>query len=302
MSPRRRQRDRIHGATTALSLIAAAVAGTGCETIGQDLGDLAKGIFAPTPAEAARMAVDPHDPDRRREGTLMLANASFGGAPAYLTMYRDYVQNDRDPLVKAVAIRALARHGSAEDAALIAPRLRHENVQVRWEAAKGLQRLHDPGVVPDLLRTVGTVEEHSSVRVAAATALGQYAEDRVFQGLVGALDARELSVNVVAEDALRILTGRSFGLDPRPWLNWYNGAADTAFDGRLEYLYPTYQREETLLEKLAFWTSRHDEEPAPPAGLRPRSERRTYEDDEEPGGGDVAAGEEPGGAAGGVDD
>ncbi len=291
MSPRRRQRIRLHRAATALSLIAAAVAGAGCETIGQELENLSKGIFAPTPGEAARMAIDPHDPDRRREGTLLLANASWGGAPAYLMMYRDYVQNDSDPLVKAVAIRALARHGSAEDAALIAPRLRHDNVQVRWEAAKGLQRLHDPGVVPDLLHTLGTVEEHSSVRVAAATALGQYAEDRVFQGLVGALDARELSVNVVAEDALRVLTGRSFGLDPRPWLNWYNGAADTAFDGRLEYLYPTYQREETLLEKLAFWTSRHYEQPAPPAGLRPRSERRTYED-----------GEAPGGADGGVDD
>ncbi len=291
----------MHRAATVLSLTAAALVGAGCETIGQELDDIAKGIFAPTPAEAARMAVDPHDPDRRREGTLLLGNASWGGAPAYLTMYRDYVEHDRDPLVKAVAIRALARHGFAEDAAIIAPRLRHDNVQVRWEAAKGLQRLHDPGVAPDLLRTLGTLDEHSDVRVAAATALGQYAEDQVFQGLVGALDARELSVNIAAEDALRVLTGRTFGLDPRPWLNWYNGAADTAFDGRLEYLYPTYQRDATLMEKLAFWKSRRYEQPAPPAGLRPRSERRTYENDGEPGGGDGADGEAPGGAAGGAD-
>ena len=56
---------------------------TGCDTIGADLDALAKGFMPPTPEQAAAWAFD-RDPDRRREGTLLLANAPFGGNPPYL--------------------------------------------------------------------------------------------------------------------------------------------------------------------------------------------------------------------------
>jgi hypothetical protein len=263
-----------------MSAVVAASLGGGCETISQDFNDLAKGIVAPTPRAAAEMALDQHDPDRRREGTLLLANAPWGGNPTYLRMYRDYVQFDNDPLVKATAIRALAKHGVAEDAPLLAPHLVNDNVQVRWEAAKGLQRLHNPVVVPDLLATLGREDEHSDVRVAAACALGQYPEDRVFQGLVAALDVRELAVNIQAGRSLGLLTGQDFGLEPRAWLEWYNSVEGDRFAGGGEYLYPTYHRELSWLEKLAFWSVRVEEHPAPPAGLRPSDERRTYGDEE----------------------
>lgn len=272
-------------------LVMAAIGAAGCETISQDFGDLAKGFMPPTPAEAARMAIDPDDPDRRREGTLLLANAPFGGTDVYLAMYRDYVEHETNPLVKAVAIRALARHGTPDDAALLAARLEDPNVQVRWEAAKGLQRLHDPSSVPALLETLRDIEEHADVRVAAAIALGQYPEDRAAQGLIAALDARELSVNRAAERSLGLLTGQDLGTDPRAWFTWYTAHTADAFAGRQEYLYPTYQREDTWLERIAFWTSRQEEQPAAPAGLRPSSERRTYEDgDEEPDAGGEGAG------------
>ena len=195
-------------------------------------------------------------------------------------MYRDYVENETNPLVKAVAIRALGRHGTPEDAKLIAARLDEESVQVRWEAVKALQRLHQPAVVPSLLDVLRRAGEHSDVRVDAAVALGQYPQDRVFQGLVAALDARELAVNVAAERSLRMLTGQELGSDPRTWLNWYNAHADDPFEAGLEYLYPTYRRKESFFEKLAFWSRRNFEQPAPPIGLRPLSERRTYEDEE----------------------
>jgi HEAT repeat protein len=276
-------------AVVAGALVAAALA-TGCETLGQDLNDLAKSLVPPSPAEAARMALDPHDPDRRREGTLLLGNSDFGGAEPYLRMYRDYIQTEGDPLVKAVAVRALARHGSPEDAELIAAQLEHPNVQVRWEAAKGLQRLHNPRVVPELLAVLRRVDEHADVRTDAALALGQYPEDRVFQGLVAALDARELALNVAAERSLSTITGESHGLDPRAWLNWYNAKDDNAFAGRQEYLYPTYRRKESWYEKLAFWSPKNFEQPAPPAGLRPLSERSTYEDDDDEGGAGEADG------------
>src|SRR5678816_4886273 len=86
----------------------------GCDTIGQDVGDLSSSFMPPKPADAARMMLDPHDPDKRREGTVLIANSPFGGAEVYLRAYRDYIQHETNPLVKAEAIRALGRHGSAE--------------------------------------------------------------------------------------------------------------------------------------------------------------------------------------------
>jgi HEAT repeat protein len=251
----------------------------GCESAGRDLADLADGIIAPTPAEAARMALDPNDPDERRKGTLLLANAPFGGNPAYLRMFRDYVENESNPLVKSMAIRGLARHGEPADAVLIAGQLGNPSVQVRWEAAKGLQRLHNPEVVPALLRVLRTPDEQSDVLIAAATALGQYPEDRVFQALVALLDHRELAANVAAEDALHTLTGQSFELDQRAWLDWYNARSGDRFAGGIEYLYPTYQRKQSWLEGIAFWSTPLREHPSQPAGLGPESERRTYEDE-----------------------
>ncbi len=265
-------------ANLAATIVLAVPALAGCETINQDLGDLAKGFMPPSPAEAARMALDPHDADRRREGTLLLCNAPFGAADVYLAMYRDYVAHEQDPLVKAVAVRALGRHGAPQDATLLVGQAAHESVQVRWEVAKSLQRLHHPAAVPALLGFLRDEEEHADVRVAAAIALGQYPEDRVVQGLIAALDARELSINLAAKQSLEVLTGQTLGPEPRPWFSWYNARTDDPFAGRREYLYPTYHREDTFLEKIAFWSSRVEEQPAPPAGLRPSSERSTYGD------------------------
>jgi hypothetical protein len=259
-------------------VVSCAVAG--CTTIKQDFDDFAESLTPRTPAEAARMMVDPHDPDDRRRGTVLIANSPFGGADAYVAVYRDRVEHETDPLVKAASITALGRYGEPDDAPAIAACLDDEQFQVRWEAAKALQRIHNPIVVPDLLRVLRAGGEQADIRVAAAVALGQYPQDRVFQGLVGALDARELSVNAAARESLTTLTGQDFQLEPTAWLNWYN-SVERPFEGQRGYLYPTYHRRETWLEKLAFWSSKTYEQPAPPAGLEPPP-RRTYEDDEVP--------------------
>ncbi len=266
-------------APTALAAAAAALVPlAGCDSIGQDFADLGKSLTPPTPREAAEQMLDPHDPDARREGTVLISNSPFGGVDVYLRTYRDRVMYETDPLVKAVSIQALARHGTPEDAPLIAQQLvEEENIQARWEAAKGLQRIHNPVVVPDLLGVLRNVEEHTDVRAAAADALGQYPEDRVFQGLVAALDARELAVNISSQHSLYALTGVDFGLDPRLWLSWYNSVGSDPFAGQLEYLFPTYHRRDTWLEKLAFWSTRVEEQPSPPAGLDSTSGKRTYE-------------------------
>jgi hypothetical protein len=264
--------------TAALSMLG------GCETIGQDFNDIASAIKPTTPTEAAKMMMDPYNADNRREGTTLISNAPWGGVDIYVKAYRDKVLNEPDPIAKAAAIRALARWGEPADALRIGGKnLVDPNFQVRWEAAKGLQRLHNPAVIPDLLIVLRD-DETTDVRVAAAIALGQYPEDRVFQGLVGALDARELAVNEAAENSLHLLTGQSFDMDSHRWLTWYNGqtAAGHAFANQGQYLYPTYYRDDLWWEKLEFWTTRNWEKPAPPAGLRPKSERSTYQDETPP--------------------
>jgi hypothetical protein len=262
-----------------IALAIAAMCGlpnAGCDTIGQDVKDFTGGLFPPSPSEAATMMFDPYDPDQRREGIVWISNSPFGGGDVYLKAYRDFVAEDLDPGVRAAAIAALARYGEPADADLITPHLTDANRHVRWEAARGLQRLHHPPAVPPLLTVLRDPDETVDVRTEAALALGQYPEDRVFQELLDALDSPDLSVNSAASKSLATLTGQNFGLEPEPWFDWYQAQA-APFEHQVEYLYPTFSREETFLEKLVFWSKKTFEQPGPPAGLRPEGERSTYD-------------------------
>lgn len=263
-----------------LLLIAAPLSLPACDRVSQDLNDVTSSFFPPSPAEAARMMLDPYDPDRRREGTTLISNAPFGGEEIYLSAYRDNAQNESDPLVKASGLNALGRHGSPEDGVILAENLKHENVQVRWAAARALQRIHNPAAVRPMLASLGDVQEHVDVRMALAVALGQYPEESVFQGLVAALSARELALNLAAERSLELVTGQELGNDPRAWLAWRRSTTEP-FAGQRDYLFPTYSRKPTFVEWMTFWNKQIWEQPAPPAGLRPVTQRDTYPTDAE---------------------
>lgn len=277
-------RQRVH----VVSGFILALAAGGC--VFDDFKELGNTLTPKTPRQAAIEALDPYNTDLRREGVVLLSNAPFGGADIYLEMYRDYVENETDPLVRAAAITALGRHGTPEDALLIAPWVSEsvtENENVRWSAAKALQRLHQPEVIPVLLKVVTSEDDNGEVKAAAATALGQYPEDRVFQALLVAIDDRRLSVNVSAAESLALLTGQGYGVDRIKWQRWYDGLPDpgAAFAHQEEYFYPTYSRDKLWFEYITFWIQGSYEQPSAPAGLRPQSERRTWE--ESPGGGEV---------------
>jgi len=254
-----------------------------CSCIADDLSEIGRVFNTPTPEEAARDALDPYDPNKRREGVVLLSTATFGGAAPYMKLYRDYTEHDPDPLVKAAAITALGRHGTPEDAALIAPWLsmeRSSHQHVRWCAALALQRLHDPGVVPDLIRSLTDAREVSEVHEAVCVALGQYPEDRVVQGLLSSLDARELAVTTAAGQSMHLLTGQDWGTDASAWSTWYRGELDGGkpFAGQLEYLYPTYRRDKVWWEHVAFWIDQRWEVPQPPAGIPSAARRTTWGD------------------------
>ena len=259
---------------------------SGC--IVDDFNDMGEGFIPISPRDAALMAVDQYNPDHRRQGITLLANSNFGGAPEYLAMYRDYVAEDRDPLVRAAAMKALARFGSGDDAKLIAmwlSRTNTQSTQVRRAAAIALQRLHNTAVVPILLRSLSDSDEENQVRTAVATALGQYPENQVFVGLIAALQANDLAINKAASESLCILTGQVFGTDWDAWYEWGQRVVDTntaLFAAKSEFQYPTYRYESRWWDSIVFWDNKINERPDVPAGLKEQTRKTTYDDGTDP--------------------
>jgi len=253
--------------------------------VSDDFDDMVAGFTPPTPSQSALMAVDQYDPDVRRRGLTLLSNSTFGGSAVYLNMYRDYIAEDRDPLVRAAAIKALARFGESDDAMLILPWLSRKStmsVQVRRAAANAMQRLHYPPVVPALLRSLSDKDEESQVRAAVATALGQYPENQVFMGLIAALRTTDLSINLFAAQSLHMLTGQTFGTDWDAWFEWGDYVSKTGqdvFEAKSDYQYPTYQHDQRWWDRITFWEYRIHERPDYPAGLKEAATKSTYDDE-----------------------
>jgi len=224
-------------------------------------------IFSPPgPEQAARWAADPYDPDKRQRGMLLLANAPWGGADVYLRFYKEALKDD-DAAVRAVACRAIGRHGMESDVPLVAAELTDAEPIVRREAAKALQRLHNPIAIAPLLSAISPrSEDDAETRSEACQALGQYADNQVVQGLIGALRDRRLLVNQAALNSLVILTGQDFGFDVGSWLQWAS-QTDDVFAGRGLYVYPVYRRNYRFLEYFIPWMQPPNETASTPAGL-----------------------------------
>lgn len=220
-----------------------------------------------SPAEAASWASDPHDADKRARGVNLLANAPFGGADAYLNLYRERIKDDSAP-VRAVAARSLGLHGSPDDVPLIAPLLTQDAVIVRLEAARALQRLHNPVAVAPLIQRLEVAKEpEPQVRAEAASALGQYAEGKSLQALIAALGDASLVVNSSAHESLRTLTGNDeLGMDRKAWTTWAK-AAEKPFAGRRAYVYPVFNREGRWLDYIPFAPPVPNETASTPVGF-----------------------------------
>lgn len=223
-------------------------------------------LAPPAPAEAADMALDREDSDRRLRGTLLLANAPWGGDDIYLTMYRDYIA-DEEPAIRAAATRALGNHGLVQDAPIIAGMLSDPSPIVRVEAARALQRIHNPAVIPAMLaRLDDDIEPEADIRAELAHGLGQYAEFSVVQALIGALADRQLRVTHASRESLRTLTGQDFGFDRGEWTRWASAAEDP-FAARSAYVYPVFDRPRRLWEYLPFVPPPPNEQESTPLGL-----------------------------------
>lgn len=235
-------------------------------------------LFAPpSPTEAAAMAVNEFSADDRQLGILLLANAPWGGAEVYVRLYRLGL-DDEDGAVRTAAVRAIGLHGSPDDAERIGELLEDPDRLVRWEASRSLQRLHNPAVIATLITTSSDLNEPEvPVRAGAATALGQYAEPRVLDALILALDDPDLTVNAAARDSLTVLTGEDFGYEPRPWVDFVR-ASDDPFAGRLAFEYPAFSRDRKWFEWFNPFFEVPNEISAAPVGMTGEQLRRDLEE------------------------
>lgn len=203
-----------------------------------------------TVKEAAAWAADPYDADKRARGTVLLANAPFGGADAYIALYRQHVKDDNIN-VKMAGARGLALHGTPEDVPALVDLTKHTDKSVRLEGTRALQRLHNPVAIPALIDRLNLEKEQEpDIRAEAASALGQYAELRSLTALVNALADPSLLVDMNALDSLKTLTGQEdLPLDKKAWASWQK-ANSTPFAARKPYVYPIFWREKRWIDYL----------------------------------------------------
>lgn len=255
-------------AATGTAVVMALTGLTGCSKNASADSDSVLPLFSPkTPGDWAREAVDISDPDKRRRAIAALSSASFGHEPPYVRLYRLLI-DDHDPTVRAACLRALAKHGEVEDVSRVLPYLEDETKVVRWEAAKALQRLHRDDAVDPLLKRLRE-DQDADVRIAAANALAQYPQPRVFEGLVGTLNDDDYGVVAQSVASLELLTGQHHGEDGGQWLDWADDADRAMFANQQAYYYPQFNRPRTLWEKVQFWKKQKPIIPQQPEGLEP---------------------------------
>lgn len=236
-----------------------------CSGTNDPMSELIGGLSSPSPSAAARDAFNVYDADVRRRSVAQLSSSSFGGEQPYLRLYRLLI-DDPDATVRAACVRALGVHGGVDDVPLLVAHLEDTDRYVRWEAAEALRKIHSPSVVAPLVKSLGS-DRDPDVRMAAAYALGQYTEMRVYQALVGALNDESFSVVRAAQESLKTLTGYDFGHDGSLWLLWSQKQGDQLFESGRPYAWQPYTAPPTFMDRVMFWNKPREVEPIAPKGL-----------------------------------
>jgi hypothetical protein len=176
-----------------------------------------------TPGYYARQMEDNSSPDNRWRGMNQLVDNEFARHPPYTTRYHQIATADPDPLVRAVAVRALNRSRDAGATDVFVKSLTDSSDLVRLEAAKALVNLPDPAAVPGLVRLVNKLDEPRDVRIAAAEALKHYKQLDVARALVSRLNERDFGVAWQARRSLRRMTQNDFAYNEAAWLQYFTG-------------------------------------------------------------------------------
>jgi hypothetical protein len=175
-----------------------------------------------TPGRYARMMEDQGSPDNRRVGIAYLAEQDFAHSSFYTDRYRQIFLTDEDPLVRAMALRALTASRDATASDLYIKALADAEPLIRLEGAKALVRMPNPEATDALLKVLNGSEEDMDLRIAAAGALKHYPRADVARALVIVLDERAFGIAWQARRSLQRITGVDHGYDNAAWGEYLN--------------------------------------------------------------------------------
>ena len=183
---------------------------------GEFFASLHDQITGRTPAHNLRLIRAPRA-DARIRGINALVARDFGKQPAYTRVYKAVARNDQNPLVRAVAIRALNRARDRTAVPVLIEGLADPHEWVRLESAKALVRLPDASAVAPLLQAVRRPDEIRDVRIAVVDALRHYQTLEVARTLASLLAERDFSIVWQSRRSLRDITRKDFRYDESKW-------------------------------------------------------------------------------------
>jgi HEAT repeat protein len=197
-----------------------AVFGTAAGAIGYGLDAL--GVSSgPRAVDYARNLADENaPPDDRVDALNGLVRRPFGRNEPYTDGYAILARDAADPLVRAVAVRALNRSRSADHVPLFIELLSDPEMLVRLEAAKALSNLPSPPeAATPLLARATDEQEDVDVRIAAVDALKFHGRPEIVERLAALLEADEFGVAFQSRATLALIFGQDLGFEPDAWLS-----------------------------------------------------------------------------------
>ncbi len=180
-----------------------------------------------SPEEKAALVFNTSDPDVRRAGVEMLSRKKWALRDPYLKQFARMTRPsiEKDPSVRAVAVRALGKAHNRKYMPEILDALSDPSSVVRWDAAVVTQSMPDKKAISKL-QNLAISDESIDVRSSAVIALQHYRSDSVYRTLLRCLGDNAFSVRNAAHGSLVYLTGRDNGYDPESWTNKSGKAGD----------------------------------------------------------------------------
>ena len=209
-------KDAVKSISLFVSLLTAASAG--CREAGKpfSLQNVLTGFMAPSPRQQVVMAFGHNDPDKRREGVVLLANNSWGLKEPCLAGYATLLKVDDNAMVRSTAVRALGKAGEAKYLPDIVACLSDVSAMVRWDAAVALDEVLGEAAIKPLQEHAVT-DTSVDVRIACIKALRHYRSGEVIYTLLECMKDRAFGVRYQARTLLVELTGCDFGYKPDDW-------------------------------------------------------------------------------------
>ncbi|HSU67529.1 MAG TPA: HEAT repeat domain-containing protein [Tepidisphaeraceae bacterium] len=178
-----------------------------------------------TPRRAVNQMQDKNSADNRRNGLNRLMEYPYTHRPPYTKVYEGMATLDKDPTVRAAAVRACNRSRDHKATPVFIKALSDSSEMVRLEGAKGLANIPDPNAATPLVAIANNPDEDRDVRIAAIDAVKYYHTLEVARVLSGLLTDHDFSICWQARRSLVYLTHKDFGYDQGAWLGYFVGPA-----------------------------------------------------------------------------